>query len=58
MNLQIWDRDIALNDFIGDASFAFSELANEAFEKQSRVKKQSQEGSLIDWITKKDADKI
>ncbi|CAG9332379.1 unnamed protein product [Blepharisma stoltei] len=57
-NIQIWDRDmLSANDFIGDASFSFSELAKKAFEKHMRVKKEAEAG-MFDFLTKNEKDKI
>jgi len=39
-NLQIWDRDmLSFNDFIADTNFAFTALANKAWETNARLKR-------------------
>ena len=57
-NLQVWDRDILdSNDFIGDVSFKFEELAKFAFREHSRAKKISIEDQKIEKTSYKKQDK-
>ncbi|OMJ83746.1 hypothetical protein SteCoe_15288 [Stentor coeruleus] len=59
VTLQIWDRDVFTpSDFIGDATFKFSQLARECFETDKRIKMRGGKDSLLSDLSKEDGEKF
>ena len=59
ISLQIWDRDVfSSSDFIADTSFAFKELARDAFIKDKRLKMRGGKDELLSTMKKEDSDRF
>lgn len=59
INLQAWDRDVfTFNDYIGDCSFSFAQLAKDAFESSVRLKMRGGKDSGLKNLTKQDPEKF
>lgn len=59
VNVQIWDRDLlSFNDYLGDASFTFNELAKMAWERKARMKRYGESDSFMDRVKDKSTEKF
>ena len=59
LTVQIWDKDIfSGNDFIGEATIPFNEMANTAWEENIREKMMGKAENLRDRIMRREAEKF